>query len=514
MKRSLLIPLALLAQSALAGPLTLTIIHTNDLHAHVDPVKIGKGTYGGYARQVTLINRLKAERKNPLVLSGGDTFQGTLYFNVYSGLADAAFMNLAGYQAMAVGNHEFDKGPQALAAFIKQVKFPLLAANLDVSSEPALAGLVKPHTVFTVDGEKVGIIGATPIDLPDLSLLGPTVKMRDLFESVAASVAALEKEGVDKIVLLSHIGYDVDQQVAAKVRGIDIVIGGHTHTLLGNKLNEDFTAGKGPYPTAVKNPDGGETYIYQAWEWGKVVGCTTIDFDANGKVDKAPVSTPIPVDASIPDDPTAASLITALSIPIAAMRSTVVSNTPSGFPRGSVESVMGDVIADAMLAKGRQGGAVVALMNSGGVRSAIDAGPITYGEVIEVQPFNNTLVLLDLTGAEILQALEHGVRGDEEGHTGGFLQVSKGFRYEYDPSKPVGQRVLSATLNGAAIDPAKTYTVVLNNFTAAGGDGFEGIKNAKGKRTDTGLLDVDALIDYLKANPNLDAKVEGRVVKR
>ncbi|HEY0868673.1 MAG TPA: 5'-nucleotidase C-terminal domain-containing protein [Fimbriimonas sp.] len=512
MKRFFLLSFLFVAPHALAGPLTLTLIHTNDLHAHVDPVKVGKGTYGGYARQITLINQLKATKKNPLVLNGGDTFQGTLYFNVYNGLADAAFMNLVGYQAMAVGNHEFDKGPETLASFIKRVRFPLLAANLDVSGDPALKGLIQPHTVFTIENEKVGVIGATPPDLPELSLLGPTVKMKDLYASLNASVAALESEGVDKIVLLSHVGYDVDQQIAAKVKGIDAIVGGHTHTLLGEKLNEDLPAGRGAYPTLVKNPEGTDTLIFQAWEWGKVVGCATLEFDAKGKIVRVPNDKPIPVDETVVEDPTAASLVGALSLPIETMRSDVVATTSVALTRGDGETIMGDVIADAMLAKGKPAGAQLALMNSGGVRSAIDAGPITYGEVIEVQPFNNTLVQLELKGSELLQALEHSVSGDG-GHGGRFLQVSKGFHYTFDPSKPVGRRVVRATLEGRPIEPGSTYKVVVNSFTASGGDGFEVLKNASGKRVDTGLLDVDALIDYLKANPSLSPATEGRVVR-
>ena len=162
-KLALLLTMALLA-SAGAKPLTVTILHTDDLHGHVDPTKIGENMYGGYTRQATLMKQYSQSDVNPLILSGGDTFQGTLFYNLYKGLADVLFMNLQGYQAMAVGNHEFDDGPPALAAFARKANFPLLSANLDVSQEPLLKDLIKPYAVLMVDGEKVGVIGAVTPD--------------------------------------------------------------------------------------------------------------------------------------------------------------------------------------------------------------------------------------------------------------------------------------------------------------------------------------------------------------
>ena len=156
-----------LAASGL-GQITLTILHTDDLHAHVEPFKVKNGTYGGYARQAALIEQQRKKDPNVLVLSGGDTFQGTLYFNVYQGLADAVFLNRMGYQGSAIGNHEFDLGPDALGAYARSVTFPLLAANLDVSLEPALAGRISPSATIRIGRETVGLVGAVTPDLPKL----------------------------------------------------------------------------------------------------------------------------------------------------------------------------------------------------------------------------------------------------------------------------------------------------------------------------------------------------------
>ena len=167
---------------------TVTFLHTNDLHSHVEPVKIKGVELGGYARQATLIKKFRNESPNPILLNGGDTFQGTLFFNVYLGLADVAFMNQVGYQAMAAGNHEFDRGPKVLADFARLAAFPILAANLDVSSDPDLKGLIKPSAIITVGTERIGVVGAVTPDLMDISSPGDNVKLKDLIPRDRKSV--------------------------------------------------------------------------------------------------------------------------------------------------------------------------------------------------------------------------------------------------------------------------------------------------------------------------------------
>lgn len=506
---------ALLGSAATAAPLTVTILHTDDLHAHLDPVKIGEGTYGGYARQTALIRKHAAEDINPLILSSGDTFQGTLYYNVYQGLADVLFMNLQGYQAMAVGNHEFDNGPEALARFAQKARFPLLAANLDVSAEPLLRDLIKPSVVLTVGGEKVGVVGAVTPDLPLISSPGDNVRLLDLTASLKGSVRALQDQGINKIILLSHLGYPLEQEVAKTVPGLDVIVGAHTHTLLGTFDNKDFPASEGPYPTVVPNPDGNRTLLVAAWEWGKLLGRLKVTFNDAGAVESFE-GNPIVVSADLPEDPTAKRMVETLSVPIANLRRQVIGTTTAGLNGNREivrkrESGMANVLADAALAAGQRAGAVMAFVNGGGVRSSIDAGPITFEEAITVQPFGNTLTILDLTGAEIKRALEHGVATWSE-NKGQFLHVSRGVSYTFDLSRPAGGRVTAVTLNGQPLDDAKTYTVAMNTFIAGGGDGFDVFKNAKGRRLDTGTLDIDILANHFKANPTVDAQPEGRIV--
>lgn len=516
MKRTFAALTAALLSSAFAAPITLTILHTDDLHGHLEPATVGRGTYGGYARQMTLVKQFEKTDPNVLVLSGGDTFQGTLYYNVYNGLADLSFMNAMGYDGMAVGNHEFDNGPAPLGVFARNANFPLLAANIDVSAEPALKDVIKPHAVLTVRGEKIGLIGAITPDLPLISTPGPNVKMLELTASLNNSVKALQEQGVNKIILLSHLGYTLEQEVATTVPGIDVIVGGHSHTLLGTFNNPDFPPSEGPYPTVKQNPDGNRTLIVAAWEWGKVLGRIKVTFDNEGRVSTWRDAQPIVVDATVPEDPQGKSMIAAFNVPLNALKAQVV-GTAAAALNGSREivrkreSTMANVIADATLEAGKAGGAVIGLVNGGGVRASIDAGPITYEEAITVQPFGNTLQLLDLTGAEIKAALEHGVATWSESR-GQFLHVSKGVSYTFDLARPAGQRVTSVTLNGQPLDMNATYRVAVNAFTAKGGDGFTVLANAKGRRIDSGALDLDVLVNYLKANPNLNVQNEGRIV--
>ncbi len=505
---STLLALALTIAVAVAQPFDLTILHSNDIHSRVEPARLAGNPIGGYARQAALIARLKAENPNPLVLNAGDSFQGTLYFNVYVGLADAACMNLVGYQAMAVGNHEFDRGPQPLATFAKLVQFPLLAANLDVSADPDLKGLVHPLTVIEVGGQRIGVVGAVTPDLFSISSPGESIEMRDLFSSVQAEVDKLLGDGIDKIVLLSHIGYSEDVALAGKLKGVDVIVGGHSHTPLGKMEFPGAPQSRGAYPTVARGADGQTVLVVQAWEWGKIVGKLRVQFDEVGRVTGWSGSEPVAVTEDLPEDPVVRSLIAALQRPIASLQSERigVTDTPlgpvAGFPS---ENTMANVITDAMLEATAKQGSVAAFMNAGGVRAALEPGPITYGQAISMQPFNNTLVVMDLTGEELLKSLEHGAGG------GGMLHPSRGTSYVIDQGKPQGSRVSDVMIAGKPLDRGTTYRVTVNSFTAAGGDGHEVLKAATGYRYDTGLLDIDALVEYIKSHSPLSRKAEGRL---
>ncbi len=500
---------SLLAATAFVGNFEVTLLHTNDLHSHAEPVMIRGKSYGGYARQATLINQARKLDKNLLLLNGGDTFQGTLYFNVYEGLSDLAFMNQVGYQAAAVGNHEFDRGPKTFSEFVKRANFPLLAANLDVSNDPDLKDRIKAWTILNVGKEKVGVIGAVTPDLPTISDIGQHVKMKELFASISQAVSELKVAKISKIFLVSHCGYELEREIVAKIPEIDVVVGGHSHSFLANpsfpKL-DGWPTPLGPYPTIVNHVGGSRSLVLQGWEWGKILGNIKIQFDSRGQVSGWRDALPIVVDDKIPDDPTVANLIAAFQKPIIATMLQKIGKTEVNLDRNGL---MRELLPDAMQEAAKAFGAVASFMNTGGVRSGIDAGDITLGKLNEVQPFRNTLMILELSGQELKDALETPALGTEI--SGGMLLPSSGTSYFIDMSRPSGQRVANIVVGGSPIQLGKTYRLALNNFTAGGGDAHTVLKIAKGYRYDTGLLDIDILVDYVKANSPITRVAENRV---
>lgn len=516
MKRWLPIFVSALAAFASASDFTLTVLHTNDMHARVEPTKVKGEFVGGYARQMTLIKKYMASDPNVLLINAGDTFQGTLFFNQYQGIADLAYMNAAGYRAMTLGNHEFDKGPAVLANFIKKAAFPVLAANLDVSQDADLKGLVKPSCVVEVVGQKIGIVGAITDTLMSISSPGKNVRLKPLVSSIQTEIDAFTKAGINKVIILTHIGYQEDLELATKLHDADLIVGGHSHTFLSDDEILPFGKGFGGYPTKAKAADGKAVYVVQAHEWGKVLGRLKITFDGAGNVTKVFDAKPIKVDASIPEDPTIAAMVSAFNMPLAELKRKVVGESPTGFANDGArmkETPMGNVIADAMLAMTKNQGAQLALMNAGGIRSAIEPGLITFEAAISVQPFTNTLVLLDLTGAELMAAFDFGLGETGEG-SGGFLHTSKGVKVVFEPKKPAGSRVASIEIGGKKVLATDTVRVVTNSFLAGGGDGHVELKNATGKRLDTGYIDVDALVDYLLSHKPMTQSVEGRLVTK
>lgn len=508
MRRYLTVALATL-WAAPSFAFELTVLHTNDLHAHLEPVKIRGKEYGGYARQATLIERFRKTDKNVVLLNGGDTFQGTLFFNVFEGLADAVFMNAVRYDAMAVGNHEFDRGPAALGEFCKWANFPVLAANLELKDEPALVSQVEPYTILKVGGQSIGVVGAVTPDLPDISAIGPNVKMKEVMESVETAVRALESKGVNKIILVSHCGYGLEKAFAEQVKGLDAIVGGHSHSLLcsaGVTLPDGFPRPLGDYPTVVKRADGSTCLVVQAWEWGKVLGRIKIEFDSGGRVKSWKDAKPIVVDETVPEHPEIASLVAAFRKPISAAMSEKIGSTTKGLPR---DGTMQEVIADAMLMATKSSGSIAAFINVGGVRSAIEPGDITLGKANEVQPFRNTLMLMDLTGQQLKDALETPYVGEDP--SGGVLWPSSGTSYSVDMSRPAGSRIYDVVVAGTPLDLTKTYRLTFNNFTAGGGDAHVVLKNSTGYRYDTGLLDIDAFVEYLKSRKPFDHVRENRI---
>lgn len=507
--------------------LTLTVLHTNDTHDHLEPTTIsGKDAagkdftvqYGGVARIKTAIDTLRQGAINPVVLDAGDVFTGTIYGMIYKGLADLAYMEAFGVQAQAIGNHEFDNGPKQLADYAKNATFPVVSANVDVSNEPLLKDLIKKSTTLEIGGQKVGIVGVTTEDTPITSSPGDTVKFLDALTSVQAEVDRLRSSGITKIILLSHIGYSKDLELAKKLKGVGVIVGGHSHTPLGKYEGNGLPKSEGEYPTVVRDANGKNVLVMQSWEWGKLYGRMRITFSADGtpvfwKGENTPITAAYKVDTRL------AATLRAFTIPVEAFRKNIVGEAKVRLNGDRVdvrkrETNLSNLIADANLWKTQKFGTTISLQNGGGVRASIEAGTVTQGQLIDVQPFGNTLFVMDLTGAEVRAALENGVSQWEAG-AGRFAHVS-GLKYTFDLAQKAGSRVTDVQVGTVAagfkpLDPAAVYKIVTNNFIAGGGDGFDVLKNAKGARLDTYLPDYSVMTEYFQFLKSADPKVEGRI---
>ncbi|NBT52175.1 MAG: multifunctional 2',3'-cyclic-nucleotide 2'-phosphodiesterase/5'-nucleotidase/3'-nucleotidase, partial [Marivivens sp.] len=466
--------LALSAGAAMAD-YSLTILHTNDFHARFEPISKYDSTcsaedntagdcFGGTARLVTAVAEARARSNNSILVDGGDQFQGTLFYTFYKGAMAAEFMNLLGYDGMTVGNHEFDDGPEVLRGFMDSVEFPVLMSNADFSGEALLSDKLLKSTVIERGGEKIGLIGLTPHDTDELASPGPNVIFTDPVDAVQGEVDKLTAEGVNKIIVLSHSGYSVDQRVAAETTGVDVIVGGHTNTLLGEMDNAE-----GPYPTMVNN-----TAIVSAYAYGKFLGELNVTFDDDGNLTEAS-GQPILINGEVAEDAAVVARIGELAQPLEEVRNRVVAETAAEIVGvredcRARECAMGSLIADAMLARVADQGIQIAIQNGGGIRASIDAGPVTMGEVLTVLPFQNTLSTFQVSGETMVAALENGASQWEEG-AGRFPQVA-GMSFTVDPSKPAGERVSDVMVAGAPIDPAATYGVVSNNYVRNGGDGY------------------------------------------
>lgn len=509
----------------------LSIMHTNDSHARLDNV----------AKKVTAVKEVRAAKPHALLLDAGDVFSGSLYFNQFKGQADLEFMNLLDYDLMTFGNHEFDlgsspEGHQALANFVKNADFPFVSSNVNFSKDPLLKPLFKGYAVKPkdgsiyssvvkkVNGEYVGFIGLTTEETADISS-PENIVFENYIKEASKEVKLLQLLGVNKIVAITHLGfddnpaYDNDLELAKHVDGIDVIVGGHSHTQLNT-------------PVVVSSDEKGKTknptVIVQAYQYNDFLGTLDVTFDKKGKVISQAGQLIKVADKAV--DPEAAQLLTKYSSKIDEIK-----NTPTGgiaevelaAPRTNdvgisvrnSEVPLGNLITDGMLdkAKDYNSNVVMAFQNGGGIRATINQGEITYGDVLTTLPFGNTLATMKLTGAEIKQALEHSVKDAPKEH-GGFLHVS-GMKFTYDSTKAAGSRVVTMDVKNAdgtftAINPTQEYVIATNAFTAKGGDGFTVFKTAydQGRVTDLGASDWENLRDYVAELVNVNPVVEGRIV--
>ena len=503
--------------SMAAADYSMTILHTNDFHARFEPIsKYDSGCseennaegkcFGGSARLMTAVADARARSNNSVLFDGGDQFQGTLFYTYYKGKLAAEMMNKMGYDAMTVGNHEFDDGPEVLRGFMDAVNFPVLMSNADVSREELLAGTLQKSTVIERGGEKLGLIGLTPQDTDELASPGPNITFTDPVHAVQGEVDKLTEMGVNKIIVLSHSGYNTDIRVAEGTTGVDVIVGGHSNTYLSNTSDR----AKGPYPTMV-----GNTAIVQAYAYGKFLGELNVTFNDAGEITEA-MGEPLIMDAAVAEHGDTKARIAEAAAPLEEIRNRVVAEAaePIDGAKSScraMECPMGNLVADAMLDRVKDQGIQVAIQNGGGLRASIDAGDVTMGEVLTVLPFQNTLSTFQVTGATLVAALENGVSQHEDG-AGRFPQVA-GMSYAFDVSKPAGERVSDVMIGGAPVEMDKLYGVVSNNYVRGGGDGYKMFRDAK-NAYDFGPDLADVTAEYLAAKGPYMPYTDGRITMK
>lgn len=546
-----------------AKPFTLTIAHLNDTHANLEPSPLtlsvnGKKIYttvGGFPAVTAKVLQLRQNNKNFLFLDAGDVFQGSLYFTKYRGMADLEFLKLMKLDAMCTGNHEFDKGPVALAIFISGAhkQFPVLSANISVEKERFLVGKLKPYEIKKFGSRKVGIIGLTTTETPAVSSPGQRLVFNDPIPVVKTLVAELTRKGVNIIILLSHQGFQNDIELAKAVDGVDVVVGGHTHTLLGRFETIPDLSPEAEYPYVVKNPQQDTVLIVQAWEKDKILGVLDVEFDKAGKVvnysgqpvfltgnkptdfqHKNADGQKEPVDAEtfkiiadfIEKDPAlemisankeAGALLTKFSAPILELKQAIIGHSKVDLwnvrqPGDTHEtsgvldngSMIAPVVADALLWKAKSlknKNTQIVIQNAGGVRGDLPAGDITIGQVYELLPFGNTLVLLDLDGAGLKQVLKTTILKAD-----GAFPYPAGLRYAVDLNKADDGFFITVQVETnegwADLKDDEIYHIAINSFIASGKDSYTVFGNVKDK-DDTGFGDAEIFMEYVRESKPL-----------
>ncbi len=499
----------------------ITILHTNDHHGRF--WKNSDGEYGMAARK-TLIDGIRAEVKASggysLLLDGGDVNTGVPESDLQDAVPDFKGMNLLGYDAMAVGNHEFDKPLFVLKMQRDLIKFPMLAANIYDRGER----MFEPYKIFSLGGVRVGVMGLTTEDT--YKMVHPDNVKNIEFRSVIAEAAKVVPElrtKADVVIAATHMGHYEngnhgtqavgDVEMARAVKGIDMVVGGHTQNpacmKAENVLDREYVPG-----TECKPDRQNGTWVVQAHEWGKYVGRADFEYRngdfklvkyalipvnlkksvkaADGKTGKVPYT------VAIAEDKDMLAMLTPYQ-EFGQQKLNVEIGSTDGKLEGDRAVVrakpasMGVLIARAMMEKTRADFAVV---NSGGVRESLPAGKLTYKDVLKVQPFGNTVTTVDLTGAEAMAYLNAAAK----------MSVGSGAFPQFAGINLVitGNAVTSAAIKGAPIDPAKTYRMTVNNFQAAGGDGYPKLTTHK-SYVDTGFVDADVLKAYIAAKSPIKA---------
>ncbi len=518
LNRPLTLPLALATALAACAtppaerpPLKLTILHTNDHHGRF--WTNAEGEYGMAARK-TLIDRVRAEVQaaggHTLLLDGGDVNTGVPESDLQDAEPDFKGMSLLGYDAMAVGNHEFDRPPSVLALQRSWATFPLLSANIYKGGQR----MFPSHTIFERGGYRIAVMGLTTNDTAKMVLPANIVgiEFRKPADEAAKLVPQLRAQA-DMVIAATHMGHFTDGksgvnapgdvEMARAVPGLDLIVGGHSQNpvcmLMLNVRNEAYKPGQ---PCAPDRQNG--AWIVQAHEWGKFVG--RADFELrNGSVQliryqllpvnlwlRGPGTDKTLAAERLPEDPAVRAFLQPfqdkgqLSLGVQVGRADEVLDGDRSRVRRQPTN-LGNLIARAMM---ERTGADLGLMNSGGIRDSLPAGVLTYRDLLKVQPFGNTVSVVTLSGAELLEYLRFAAR--MTAGAGAFPQTA-GVKLRIN-----GTVLESAQIGGRDIDPAGRYRLAINNFTASGGDGYPPLDKHPGY-VNSGFVDADVLRAFVAA---------------
>lgn len=470
----------------LAAP--LTILQLNDVYSTV-PVR----DTGGLARVATLKKQLTQPGHTTLMMLAGDFLSSSVDSTVFKGEQMIEALNAAGLDYATLGNHEFDFGPEILLQRMAQAKFQWVVSNVTDRTTGQPVGGAAPYVVRTVGPMKVGILGLCirsegirPATLERLDISNP-------YEAVAKYLPMLKAQGANVIVLITHLRFQEDRELAARFPEVDLIVGGHEH-----------------YPmTAI----WGRTLVSKAGMDAHFVSRIELDMRGNGPVDRFVER--IPMTSAVPDDPHTAEVVGTWQAKFATAMSAVVATSRAPFDardrylRGQ-ESPLGNLFADALR---KAANTDVALVNSGGIRGnrIYEAGPITERTLLEMHPFGNVVCTVAMTGRMLLAALNNGVSLlPDTANAGRFAQVS-GVRLRVRLSDPVGSRVHDVTVNGVPLDLDRTYTVAMPDFMLEGGDGYGLLTSARvivGKESGTPV--ISALRDAIagtEVSPTLDGRL-------
>ncbi len=473
----------------------LVVLHTNDHHGH--PVAFpfgGEPAAGGLPARATLVEKIRAANENVLVLDAGDINTGRPESNLFDARPDIIGYNFIGYDAMAIGNHDFDHGKRALAEQMVLARFPFLSANIRTASGKLLA---RPYIIKSFNGFKVAVFGLTTVKTAFITypehIAG--LHFEDEVETARKLVPRLRKQA-DVVIALVHLGiYDTagrgSLRLAREVPGIDLVVDGHSHTKLDKAVR-------------VKNRVSGEIVsVVQAWKWGLVVG--RVDMDVSGDsalvigFEALPINSPPGKGGSragrIEENPDLSAALEPflrktdemLSEPITWVTAEITHHKTR--TRGTP---LGRLVADAMMWSARALQPDFAVQNSGGIRDDIPRGTLTAKTIHQVLPFDNTVVVVELDGKAMGRLLEHmAVGAARKGK--GFPQVSSGLAMRVEAGSG---RIRKVLIGGKPLDPDGTYRVATNSYLAAGGDGYRALTHS-GYIHDTSICQRDALIEYV-----------------